>query len=246
MRPHEGIFRDENGFTTTSMVLSLLITLSLLFTAAQVYRIQSASAEVQDVADAAALSAENQVAEYMIVARFCDAIVLSLTLTGLVVTGLGCVALCVPITAELSGALIKAGKEIISLRNTFSERAAKALGKLQEALPYFAAACAASVAAANNGDSSGAVYLGAAILVPSEGKPLEPDVGKKAEELVEDVEENADEIRENAEKAEEAAEEANRCKERAFMRDCGDNPSYCMYERAAHLAGMSGSANPLY
>ena len=246
MRPHEGIFRDENGFTTTSMVLSLLITLSLLFTAAQVYRIQSASAEVQDVADAAALSAENQVAEYMIVTRFCDAIVLSLTLTGLVVTGLGCVALCVPITSELSGALIKAGKEIISLRNTFSERAAKAIGKLQEALPYFAAACAASVAAANNGDSSGAAYLGAAILVPSEGKPLEPDVGKKAEELVEDVDENADEIRENAEKAEEAAEEANRCKERAFMRDCGDNPSYCMYERAAHLAGMSGSANPLY
>ena len=40
MRPHEGIFRDENGFTTTSMVLSLLITLSMLFTAAQVYRIQ--------------------------------------------------------------------------------------------------------------------------------------------------------------------------------------------------------------
>ena len=64
------LLRDESGFTTTGMVLSLLITLALVFTAAQVYRINSASAEVQDVADAAALAAENQVAEYMIVARF--------------------------------------------------------------------------------------------------------------------------------------------------------------------------------
>ena len=71
------LFADEHGFTTMSMVLSLLITLSLLFTAAQVYRIQSASAEVQDIADAAALSAETQVAEFMVIARFCDAVVLS-------------------------------------------------------------------------------------------------------------------------------------------------------------------------
>ena len=90
------LFRDERGFTTTSMVLSLLITLSLVFTAAQVYRIGSASAEVQDVADAAALAAETQISEFMIIARFCDAIVLSLSLTGLAVTGLGLVALCTP------------------------------------------------------------------------------------------------------------------------------------------------------
>ncbi|MBR0405533.1 MAG: molybdenum cofactor biosynthesis enzyme [Eggerthellaceae bacterium] len=241
-----GLFVDERGFTTTSMVLSLLITLSLLFTAAQVYRIQSASAEVQDVADASALAAQNQVAEFMILVRFCDAAVLSLSLTGLVVTGLGVAALCTPVTAELSEALIEAGKRIISARNTFSERSSKALEKLQEALPYFSAACAASVAAANNADSSGANYLGCAILVPFEGEPIEADVGKKAEELAEDVEGEADEIREDAERAEEAAQEAEKCKLRAFMRDCGDNPDYCMYERAFHLAGMTGLDNPLY
>ena len=80
-------FYDERGFTTTSMVLSMLITLALVFTAAQVYRVQSVAAEVQDVADAAALSAENQVAEFMVVARFCDAVVLSLSLTGITTTG---------------------------------------------------------------------------------------------------------------------------------------------------------------
>lgn len=246
MRSSRDLFRDEEGFTTTSMVLSMLITLSLLFTAAQVYRIQSASAEVQDVADAAALAAENQVGEFMLVARFCDAVVLSLSLAGIVVTGLGIVALCAPPTATLSEGLIEAGKTLISTRNTFADRAKAVLEKLQEALPYFSAACAASVAMANDGDSSGAHYLGVAMLVPSKGKEIAVDAGKKAQDLAEDAEENADEVRDNAERAEEAAEEANRCKERAFARDCGDDPNYCMYERAAHLAGLSGSDNPHY
>ena len=61
-----------------------------------------------------------------------------------------------------------------------------------------------------------------------------------------EADEEADEIKENAEKAEEAAQEANRSKERAFLHDCGYYPDYCMYERAAHLAGLSGGDNPLY
>ena len=228
------------------MALSLLITLSLVFTAAQVYRINSASAEVQDVADAAALSAENQVAEFMIVARFCDAVVLSLSLTGIAVCGLGVAALCTPVTASLSAELIEAGQRILKARDDFSERAAAALNKLQEALPFFAAACAAAVSAANNGDSSGSSYLGVAVLVPSKGETIKVDIDDKADEALEDIKGKADDIREKAREAEEASDEANRSKERAFRRDCGDNPGYCMYERAGRLAGLSGSDNPLY
>ena len=240
------LFRDERGFTTTSMVLSLLITLALLFTGAQVYRINSASAEVQNVADAAALSAENQVAEFMIVARFCDATVLSLSLSGIAVCGLGVAALCTPATASLSEGLIDAGKQIIEARDKFADRARTALDKLQEALPYFSAACAAATAAANNADSSDASYLGVALLVPGKGEPVSAETGEAADELVDDIEENADDIREKAREAEEAAKEANEAKKAAFMRDCGDNPNHCMYERAAHLAGLSGASNPLY
>ena len=240
------MFRDEHGFTTTGMVLSLLITLSLLFTAAQVYRINSASAEVQDVADAAALAAENQVAEFMLIVRFCDAVVLSLSLAGATACGLGIAALCTPATATLSEGLIKAGRQLIETRNRFADRAASALNKLQEALPFFAAACAASVAAANDGDSSGAQYLGVAVLVPVKGEFIEVSVGDKAEQLLDDIENQADDIRRKSKGAEDAAEEANRSKERAFRRDCGDNPAYCMYERALSLAGMTGSGNPLY
>lgn len=245
-RRPRNLFRDESGFTTTSMVLSLLITLALLFTSAQVYRINSASAEVQDVADSAALSAENQVAEFMIVARFCDATVLSLSLSGIAAFGLGIVALCTPATATLSEGLIDAGKGIIRARDDFAGRAQRALDKLQEALPFYSAACAASVAMANDEDSSGARYLGIALLVPSEGDPVSAEMGEGADELTNSIDESADDIREKAREAEEAVDEANEAKAVAFAHDCGDNPGYCMYERAAHLIGLSGADNPLY
>ena len=91
-----GLFRDEDGFTTVGVALALLVTLALVFTSAQVYRVSSASADVQDVADAAALAAENEVAEFMIAVRVCDAVVLSLSLTGAAPAGLGVAALCTP------------------------------------------------------------------------------------------------------------------------------------------------------
>lgn len=245
-RHEHGLLRDEQGFTTTGMVLVLLITLSLIFMAAQVYRIDSAAAEVQDVADAAALAAETQVAEYMLVARLCDAVVLSLSLTGMVVFGLGIAALCTPFTAPFSVALFNAGRTVMQARDAFSERAVQVLDKLQRALPYFSAACAVAVAQANNADSDGAAYLGVALLVPMRGSIAGVSSDGQEEELMDDVEQDADEIRRKAEEAEEAAQEANRSKERAFARDCGDNPSYCMYERAQSLAGLSGSQNPLF
>ena len=240
------IFRDESGLTTTSMVLSLLITLSLVFTCAQVYRINSAAAEVQDVADAAALAAENQVAEFMILARFCDAVVLSLSLTGIAAIGLGLAALSVPATAALSGALIDAGKAIIRQRDAFADRAGAVLERYQEALPFLAAAASAGVCLANDADSSGSRYLGVGVLVPTEGEPLSVDVDDGASQLVDEIDREADELREKARRAEEAAQEASRSKERAFARDCGDNPGYCMYERADRLAGLPSSKNPLY
>ena len=240
------LFRDERGMTTTGMALSLLITLSLVFTAAQVYRINSASAEVQDVADAAALAAENQVAEFMLVVRFCDGVVLTLSLAGAVTCGLGVAALCTPVTAPLSEGLLSAGRRIIETRDAFAERSAAALDKLQEALPFFAAACAAGVAMANDADSSGSNYIGVAVLVPAKGEPIQVGTGDKAKQLLDDIDAQAEDIKAKAKEAEEAAEQANQSKERAFARDCGDSPSYCMHERAGHLAGLSGSDNPLY
>ncbi|MFR1167374.1 MAG: molybdenum cofactor biosynthesis enzyme, partial [Adlercreutzia equolifaciens] len=95
------------------MAVALLVTLSLLFSAAQVYRIHAAGSEVQEVADAAACAALNPVAEFMVAVRVADAAVLSLTLLGDIAYGAGVVALCVPPAAELGSQLVSAGQKVL-------------------------------------------------------------------------------------------------------------------------------------
>ena len=134
------LFRDEEGFTSVGVVLALLITLSLVFSAGQVYRLNAAASKVQNVADAAALAAQNVVAEFMIVVKVCDAAVLSLSLTSLAATGLGVAALCTPVTAPASEALLSAGRSVARARDSFAEKAASGLNRLQRALPFLSAA----------------------------------------------------------------------------------------------------------
>ena len=65
---------DEEGLTTAGMAVALLLVLALVFSSAQVYRVNAAAADIQEVADAAALAAENPVAEFMVAVRLCDAV----------------------------------------------------------------------------------------------------------------------------------------------------------------------------
>lgn len=62
------IFWDNEGFSTLGVVLAAFDSLSLLFSAARIYEINTQSAAIQEVADAAALSAENVIAQYYTVA----------------------------------------------------------------------------------------------------------------------------------------------------------------------------------
>lgn len=80
-RCNRSLFWADEGFSTVGMVIALIISMSLIFTAARVYEINSASSRVQEVADAAALAAENTVGEFYLAASICDAVVLSLSLT---------------------------------------------------------------------------------------------------------------------------------------------------------------------
>lgn len=243
--PKRAFHEADGGFSTVGMVLALLITLSLVFSSAQVYRVQSAAADVQNVADAAALAAQNQVASFYIVAQTCDAIILSMSLAGIAVAGVGVACLCIPPTAELSAKLIEMSSKIFKARDKFSRNAAQGLDKLQKLLPFFAAAQAFAVAQAN-GDAIAGSYFGCAVLLPYEGQAIEAPTLDGADETVDKIEEEDDEIREAAQRAEDAAEEANEHKWAAYLADCGNDPSYCMYERASSLAGLSGSSNPYY
>lgn len=239
-------FEDDGGFTTVGMVLALLITLSLVFSAARIYRIESACADVQNVADAAALAAENQVASFYIVAQVCDAVVLSLSLTGIVAAGLGTAALCTPATAALSTTLIDAARKTFDARNAFADKAARALNRIQDLLPFLSAAQAAVVAQANSGGAGQASYMGCAVLLPSEGEEITVKALDGANEAMDDIDKRRDAISQAAKDAEAAANEANAHKLRAYQADCGNAPGYCMYERAATLGGLSGEQNPYF
>lgn len=242
----KNIFINEDGFTTLSVVVSLLLTLSLIFSTAQVYRITSASADIQSVADSSVQAAENQVAEFMILVRVADSVVLSLSLSAIVTASLGVVALCTPVTAEASDILLDASKKMFEARDNFANKSSEALNNLQKALPFLASVKAYQVAEANNGGTFDANYLSIAILMPGEGIEIKPGNIDDAKSVLEEVENNSDDIKKAAAEAEEAAKKANESKVRAFMADCGNNPNYCMYERARNKAYMTGADNPLY
>ena len=239
-----GLFCDEQGFTTIAVAISLLLTLALVFSAAQIYQLNSLSSEVQSVADAAALAALDEVAEFMIVVRVCDAIILSLTLTSAVTSCLGVVASCVPAAQAVGKALTSAGKEMDAACEKFAEAVATGLNELQRALPYLAAANAAAVAAANNGDDSS--YVALAVLSPSEGEEISVGGETGLSDAQDAADAESEEIAQAAQDAEDAAEAVQEAKEEAYEHDCGLYPSYCMAERAEVLASLSAADNPLY
>lgn len=238
--------RDEDGITTVSMAICIFLSLAMIFSAGQLYKISSASAEVQDVADAAALAAENEVAHFMVVAQTCDAVVLTMSLSAGVTYGLGIVAACVPFAHGMSAKLIELGTKIVKARGKFSDAASNGLNNLQKLLPFLSAANAMHVARMNNNGVMDANYVAAALLVPLKGEPIGSLTDDGLEDAGAAIEEKADDLRNDAVEAEEAAKAANEYKHEAFMRDCGDNPNYCMYERASKLVGLGGSENPLY
>ncbi len=236
----------EGGFSTAGMVLALLITLCLIFTAARVYEVNSASADVQEVADSAALAAENVVAEFYIVAALCDAVVLSLSLTHLATLGLSVACLCTPVTASFSEVFLNASTKIKTARDNFSNKAQESLDKYQSVLPFLAAAKAQSVFQANSSLPKNGQYSGVALLVPWEAESRNELSFGESDEAQKKIEENSDELQEAAREAEEQAKKARESKERAYLHDSGSETNYCMYERAAHLAGMSGADNPYF
>lgn len=245
------IWRDEEGMTTVGMAVSIMLCLTLIFSGAQLYRVESASAEIQEVADVAALAAESEVAEFMIAVKLCDAAVLSMTLLSATVYGIGIVCACVPPLAALSEQLISLAGQVRQACERFYDAAVNGLNSLQKALPFLAAASAASVAAANNDGAMDADYLALAVLVPHEGVPIGSISSDDLAELGNKAEGSAQEIREDSAAIEEAARRANEAKERGYLADCGNAASggeggKCMLERASHLASLSGASNPMY
>lgn len=238
------LFWAEEGFSTVGMALALLITLSLVFTCARVYEVNTASAQVQEVADAAVLSAENMVGEFYIVVTICDALTFTLSLAMLVTLALGVVCACVPPAAALSKTLLSSADKLRHSRDSFYDSAQESLSKLQQALPFIATAQAQEVLAANS--VNGHSYQGVVVLAPWEGSTAGQLSFEGSDEALATVQDSHTELLEAAADAEGAAQKANEWKLHAYEHDSGSREAYCMYERAQRLAGLSGVDNPFF
>lgn len=239
-------FRDEKGVTTVAMAISIFLAVSLIFSGAQLYRVSSASAEIQEVADACVLAADNEVAEFVCAVNVCDAVILSFTLLSGTLYGLGIVTACIPPLEALSQKLISVADKSLEMRDRFHDSVVDGLNQLQRLLPFLAAANSMGVAQANNAGALQADYYAIAALMPSKGVEFSKIKDDSLALLAEDVDSSIDSIREDSAAAEEAAKKANEAKRKAFEYDCGNAPGACMYERAQRLAGLSDSENPLY
>ena len=237
---------DEGGYTAVALVVAMLVSLTLVFGTAAAAWSQARAADVQQVADAAALAGENAVAGFTTVAQVSDACVLSMGIAGVVTLGAGLVLAAIPGGQEASAQAVDTGRKLLDERRSFATSAAQGLQRLEAALPAIVMANASSCISANCVGSM--EYSGTAVPCPLTS---ETDYGFLEQEAVETTEQeegldqNAQDLREAAQEKEAAANRASAARERAWRADCVDDPK-CARERAGHLAGLADVYNPNY
>lgn len=236
------LFRDdEGGFTTIAVAVSLLLSLTLVFSAASAAWVAARSAEVQRVADAAAMSGANVVARFSTIAQVTDACVLSMGLCGIVVYGAGLVTSCVPGLTATGLELCSTGGDILAARRSLARSAVEGLERLEGAIPSLVVANSSSCVAASSED--GLAYAGCALPFPltsaSDFSALSTDVDDAP------MEDLSEEMRSVSERAEALCAEADDALRRGWVADCGSSP-YSLHERAASLAGLTGAQNPYH
>lgn len=234
-----GLFVDEDGYTSVAVATALLASVSLMFCVATVEWTLSRSADVQEVADAAALAGSNVVASYHTVAQVIDASVLSMGLAGVTVMGAGLVVSAIPGAQSFSKEVLQKGAQILDARNGFARSAVSGLQKVETMLPGLIAASSWSCVRANADD--GAQYFGVAVPFPMDSLS---DYASLSTELETDaVPDEAERLQEATRQVEESKRRADDSRLRAWTADCVDAPR-CLRSRAESLAGLAASQNP--
>lgn len=235
---------DEGGFTTPAVALAILLACALVFACTRGITIGSRSGQIQYVADAGALAADNVVAEFVTISQVVDAVSLSLSLLGLTVYAVSAVAAFIPGAQGVATEVANIGSKVLKARDKFVESAVKGLNAAQKALPAICAIRASQVVKAN-ADASGIAYVGFAITSPVESVDVNIPDDAGVDAAAEKIEEKEAEIQQAANEQKEAQEKEDDAKRRAWLSDCGAD-GMSMYERAGKLSTISGASNPYY
>ncbi len=242
--PLEGgpFVRKEGGFTTVGVAVALLLVFALLSVSLHAYWTGTRSGNVQYVADAGALAADEAVAQFVTVGQVVDAVLLSMSLLAITVYAVSTVAAFIPGAQEVAAELARVGSQVVKARKQFYDTASKGLDTAQKALPALCAVKAAQCVDAN-ARASGMDYKGIAITVPADGVQVSLADAGEVEEAGREIEQSNEEISSKTQEDEAARKKLSEAKERGWRADCGGDGSD-MQERAAKLAGLSGAQNP--
>ena len=235
---------DEQGFTTVGAAVAILLACALVFGGLRAAWVGTHSGDVQYVADAGALAADNAIAEFVTLGQVVDAALLSLSLLGLTVFIASAVAAFIPGGQSVAGKLAQVGGRILKLRDSAARSAIKGLNAAQKALPALCAVRAANCVEANSA-ASGMGYHGFALVFPAQGVKVELPDDSAIDEAVDKIEDEEDEVEKYTKEAEELQQKQDAAKEEAWTADCGKQ-GMNMRERAEKLAGLSGADNPNY
>lgn len=234
-------FIEDGAYTTLAAAVSILLVMALLFSSTSAIWSMSRAGDTQTAADATAMAGANVVSSYHTAATVVDASILSLGLTGFVVTGVGLAATLVP-GAQAAGQMVDAGVRIIKMRNEFASSTSRGLKTLEDALPWLVAANGARACSAQSSES--VEFGGSAMAVPRESASEFPAL-EGSEIETEEIEVGADELDQATTDLARANEKAAQKKEAAWLVDCGREGAN-MQERAASLSGLSAAENPDY
>lgn len=236
--------RQEGGFTTPAAALAILVACSLVFVCTRTTTIGSRSGQIQYVADAGALAAENVIAEFVTAGQVVDAVCISLSLLGLTAYAASAVAAFIPGAQAAAAEIAQAGSKVLQARDRFAESAIQGLDAAQRALPAICAVRAAQVIQ-KNAEASGTPYVGTAIVSPMKGASIDIPDGAKVKEAAQEIESKEGGIQEAAKRQEEAQKREDAAKRRAWLADCGSD-GMNMFERAKKLSTIAPSRNPKY
>ncbi|MCL2136332.1 MAG: hypothetical protein FWH40_02225 [Coriobacteriia bacterium] len=231
---------SEGGYTSIGVVIALSLVITLVYTSSQIYWYNSRAGDIQFAADAGVLAAENIVAEFYVVARVTDAVLLSLTLFGVTVLGVSIIVSLIPYCQEAGIKLMEFAKKVFEARDRIADNAIPALTKLQKILPFVAIANAAVTVQANA--PIGSTYIGLALLIPFTADDVgiedDGDFDSKSNEIDSSNRKAQDEIQ----KAEEADQDSKEAYRKGWLADCGATAdSKSMYERAHNLANLTNN-----
>jgi len=228
----------EGGFSSLGVVIALSLVVTLIFTSSQVYWINSRAGDIQFAADAGALAAENVVAEYYVIARVTDSVLLSMTLFGLLVVGVSIIASCIPGGQAVGTKLMDFARSTFNVRDKIADQADPMLTELQKALPFLAVTNAAVTVAANS--PGGIPYIAIALLVPLESEEVKHEDDGDMDAVADEIEEDNQKTTEAVDASDDAKKRMDSFKLIGWLADCGNDPeNECMYKRAVKLAAIT-------